>query len=213
MQQYSNNDIRYTSPNKPLKIQIVDINDKSASIDDVISTCINKSIGNSPIAFLDYHGVLDTINPEKQLLLPTICISYIGSRRSRYYTSAISDIINRIKSGQILFGLIVFTKQGIGSKGWIINEILTKFNTIKSSSIFIDDCIINYNSVKSYCPYITSHLFQNNDDLLKILEDFANRYQHLLINSDNYTQSKSISHIFSNSDMFDSINMSPSDDE
>jgi hypothetical protein len=61
---------------------------------------------------LDLHNTLDTVDPRE--ILPTnsvniCCISYVGNI-TQTRTQARLDIINRIKSGQIKFGALVFKR-------------------------------------------------------------------------------------------------------
>lgn len=101
---------------------------------------------------LDLHDVLDTTEPNEKLSKHRICgLSYVGNI-TKTRISARLDMQERIASGQILYGVLVF-KRGkdkhnpyieIGSKAW--------FNTLLDNScdpLFIDDSIDHVISVQS----------------------------------------------------------------
>ncbi len=127
---------------------------------------------------LDYHGVVDILNIDEKLIPDdmrnkfNICvISYVG-KYSENRSSAHIDIINRIKTGQIDFGLLIFKRcrdkilcdkfHDVGSKAWANNLIQTD-----GKSIFIDDSEDHYKSVQSMnIPNLKSILFKGNKNNL-----------------------------------------------
>ena len=90
---------------------------------------------------LDLHDTLDTLDNDVRLplSLTTCCISFVG-RYSDTRIMARHDIQNRIRNGQILFGVLIF-KRNIkktpytvpGSKAWT-NQLIQSKNPL-----FIDD--------------------------------------------------------------------------
>jgi hypothetical protein len=103
---------------------------------------------------LDLHKTLDTVSPETTLYTTvapksTCCLSYVGQCTSTR-VNARMDIINRINTGQLLFGALVF-KRGrdntpfvdVGGKAWF-NSVLPSTN----SPLFVDDSIDHVLSVK-----------------------------------------------------------------
>jgi len=93
-------------------------------------------------------------------------LSYVG-RNPRTLGSTINTICSRIKSREIIFGIIVFIKDDkpvCGTKGWVLSNIL---NWIKINIHFIDD---------GY-PLITTHFLNSKvpsakQDLTKLLNSF-----------------------------------------
>ena len=130
-----------------------------------ICSIAHKHLGDcdstSPIAFLDYHGVLDTIPVQQDLRVPTICISYLQSDRSRHYDDMVKNLFHRIEHGQILFAVIVTTKHGHMSKGDVVSNIC---NATGARAIFIDDCPLNIRSVKQFCSAAESVLVSGTEE-------------------------------------------------
>lgn len=94
---------------------------------------------------LDLHGVLDVLACDTPIpcFSKVVCISYIGSRESPVYAEAVSEIQQRIKTGQIEYGVLVFSRgRGSekhkyceeGSKAWVNQQIPGH-----SGCVFIDD--------------------------------------------------------------------------
>ncbi len=132
---------------------------------------------------LDYHGIVDILNIDEKLIPDdirnkfNICvISYVG-KYSENRSSARLDIIDRIKTGQIDFGLLIFKRcrdkiicdnfHDVGSKAWANSLIQTN-----GKSIFIDDSEDHYKSVQSMnIPNLKSIIFNGNKkeliDLIK----------------------------------------------
>jgi hypothetical protein len=143
---------------------------------------------------LDLHGVLDLIDIDKSLInikkyreeYIIGAISYVG-RMSNTRNKAREEIKDRINSGQIDYGILIF-KRGKrkknkknyfikpGSKAWV-NKNLLYFSNI--STIYIDD---GYDHIESTKFLLSSNdkykliklfLFKNKNykDLLKIIND------------------------------------------
>lgn len=128
---------------------------------------------------LDFHGVLDLLTLNDKVGESSMVLSYVG-KLTRTRTNTKTDILNRMKSKQVKFGILVFKrgKNGTGeenkfhvpgSKAWV--NKLVKF---ESESLFIDDSLDHFNSVKSLnlSDLKVIHLKKGStgDDLLKILE-------------------------------------------
>ena len=103
---------------------------------------------------LDLHGVLDVLKDDVKVSTNAMVLSYVG-KLTRTRTNALRDIKNRIKKGQVKFGVLVFKRgkrgtgvenkfQSPGSKAWV-NKLI-KF---EDNAIFVDDSTDHYNSVKS----------------------------------------------------------------
>ena len=128
---------------------------------------------------LDLHGVLDLLTLNDDVGDSSMVLSYVG-KLTRTRTNAKVEILNRIKAKQVKFGVLVFKrgKKGTGkeykfiapgSKAWV-NKLI-KF---ESKSLFIDDSLDHFKSVKSLNlnGLEAIHLKHGSDpkDLLKILE-------------------------------------------
>jgi hypothetical protein len=102
---------------------------------------------------LDLHGVADLYDEPKETIpnnLPKCIISFLGNNPKTKYTT-IKSIKGRLKSNEILLGILVYTKQGYpscGTKGWVINKIISNNLNIKKI-YFIDDSIININCINN----------------------------------------------------------------
>lgn len=125
----------------------------------------------------DLHGVLDTVAVDVMLSNVDSClISYVGAT-GRIRLLARKEAINRIKNGQIKFGLLVF-KRGRhdnrnrftypGSKAWA-NQHLSNVGKI----LFIDDGYDHVSSVNSLKLSNLKCVLKTNDTKLQeILDDF-----------------------------------------
>ena len=102
---------------------------------------------------LDLHGVADLYDEPKETIpnnLPKCIISFLGNSPKTKYTT-IKSIKGRLKSNEILLGILVYTKQShpsCGTKGWVINKIISNNLNIKKI-YFIDDSIININCINN----------------------------------------------------------------
>lgn len=115
---------------------------------------------SSSVLFLDLHGVVDTVDPTIRLSDWPICvISFVG-RSSRTREVAHDDIAQRINSGQIHCGCLVFQRPKysgveipeerlIGSKAWIINEYCSVIPF--DQCVFVDDGEDHVQIVQSHC--------------------------------------------------------------
>lgn len=117
----------------------------------------------------DLHNVLDTISPTEKLCndftLPSCVVSYVGKATSTRL-SAREEIMNRIQSGQVEFGVLVFKRSYRGSrittepgtKAWFISQLDTF-----ERCIFLDDSKDHIDSVNSLripklkTIYLTDH--------------------------------------------------------
>lgn len=103
---------------------------------------------------LDLHKTLDTINSDIMLPRSTCCISYVG-RLTSTRINARQEIQERIRSGQLLFGALVFARgsrktpvesnkfKEPGSKAWF-NQLIKG-----TDPLFIDDSDDHVLSVES----------------------------------------------------------------
>ncbi len=118
---------------------------------------------------LDYHGVLDTLSPNKQLPEGyTYCvISYVGFNGEKHMQTR-NELQQRIQNGQILFGVLVF-KKGYkrkekraftqpGSKAWV-NANLSE--EVGKPTYFIDDHKEHLLSTQLLCPHIHCELYSD----------------------------------------------------
>ena len=105
---------------------------------------INKKIsklGLSKLLCLDFHGVADLYPLDKSLpgSGSKVILSYIGGN-PKTVGSTTNTIIQRIKSKEVIFGIIVYLKKPepiCGTKGWFLSH-LSKFNP-ELKIHFIDD--------------------------------------------------------------------------
>lgn len=100
---------------------------------------------------LDFHGVTDLFDNDEKLPtdLPKCVISFIGGKKETIESTK-ATLIPRIKSGEIMAGIIVYTKDTMpvcGTKGWFIS-IIKKETSIKTID-FIDDSRKNIECVKN----------------------------------------------------------------
>ncbi len=118
---------------------------------------------------LDYHGVLDTISPNKQLPEGhTYCvISYVGLNGEKHHQTRL-ELQQRIQKGQILFGVLVF-KKGYkrkekraftqpGSKAWVNANLPEE---VGKPTYFIDDHKEHLLSTQLLCPHIHCELYSD----------------------------------------------------
>ena len=124
---------------------------------------------------LDFHGVLDTL-PLTPLpidkKIPICCICFVG-RQSQTRMDARGQISERIKSGQIEFGILVF-KRGtikVGTKAWVNSLLLHK-----GERMFIDDSEDHILTTREKCPSIQCihHTSEKPEDILSALLPFTN---------------------------------------
>ena len=111
---------------------------------------------------LDFYGVASLYDNPKELIpsnLPKCIISYLGNNPKTKYTTT-KSIKSRLKSNEILLGILVYTKDeypSCGTKGWVINKILTTNLNIKKI-YFIDDSITNIKCINNINnPNIITH--------------------------------------------------------
>lgn len=125
---------------------------------------------------LDLHKTLDTIDPKETLPDHTCCVSYVGSL-TQTRIGARLDIQNRIKTGQLKFGVLVFKRgshrdpeaanryQEVGSKAWF-NRCVP--NVKGKVSVFVDDSNDHVLSVKSVG--IQSQRILGRQNLLRVIQ-------------------------------------------
>ena len=117
---------------------------------------LKEEMGGTPVEVVfDCHGVLDTVSPDLQLFenpekyKSHVCCSYVG-RFSHLRAVAQKDIMSRIKSRQIKFGVLIFergkaahlnryTLSVLGSKAWFCDLVQAK--------TFVDDGVDHVASV------------------------------------------------------------------
>jgi hypothetical protein len=114
---------------------------------------------------MDLHGVLDILPKDIPLVKNRevnriVCISFVGEN-TRY--EAAKDIQDRIQTGQIDYGVLVFkrgkgkdrfTYTEEGSKAWVNQHIPSN-----GPAIFIDDSTDHLRSTKHLLPDMTCTLF------------------------------------------------------
>ncbi len=126
---------------------------------------------------LDLHGVLDILPSNIPLITnrnehTIACISFVGPKTRE---EAMQDIRERILSGQIDFGVLVFqrgrgkdkfTYVEEGSKAWVNYHI-----PCPTSCLFVDDSTDHLRSTKYLNPHITCTLFNTGipNQLLELL--------------------------------------------
>jgi len=105
---------------------------------------------------LDLHNTLDTVDPDVNVFSDSCCISYVG-RLTDTRLFARVDIQNRIKTGQIKYGALVFKRGNPGSEdgGCKFTDPGSKawFNTIVPCEgdlkpLFVDDSEDHVKSVE-----------------------------------------------------------------
>jgi hypothetical protein len=131
---------------------------------------------------MDLHGVLDILPKDVQLVAnreinKIVCISFVGDNTR---TEAIKDIRDRILTGQIDYGVLVFTRgrgkdrftfTDEGSKAWV-NKNIPSF----TPSLFIDDSTDHLRSTKHLIPDMTTcTLF--NTGIVKQLLDIVKKWE------------------------------------
>ena len=124
------------------------------------------------VQFIDYHKVLSLYDPDEKtpfqdLESTRVCISYVGKLDGRRSVTVMNQMRNRIKSGQIAFG-IVCTVRGEkkkrkydpctapGSKAGIIS-VLVKFASQAKLLLFFDDSkdhCVSVNKLKAREIYV-----------------------------------------------------------
>lgn len=109
---------------------------------------------------LDFHGVADLYDKNEVIPgpIPKMILSYVGGN-PKTIGSTTNTIISRIKSKEILFGIIVYLKKPepiCGTKGWILSHISLTNPNLKIH--FIDDGKTNIECVnKLDNPNIIAH--------------------------------------------------------
>ena len=123
---------------------------------------------------LDLHKTLNTIPPDVKVPPHTCCVSYVGSL-TETRIGAREEIRERIKSGQLEFGVLVFERGSpkdpdrnrftkIGSKAWFNRHVKP---VPGKQSVFIDDSVDHVFSVKT--TGICSVQITERKDLLKMI--------------------------------------------
>ena len=125
---------------------------------------------------LDLHKTLDTVPPEQSLPPSSCCISYVG-QLTQTRVSAREEIQERIASGQLQFGALVFARGSrknpeaanhfveVGSKAWFNKWVAGE------NPIFLDDSEDHVLSVES----VGIASYQVNGNLMSILEKALDR--------------------------------------
>lgn len=120
---------------------------------------------------LDLHNVLDLIGVGEELkynIEDCCCISFVG-QITPIRVQARNEIIERIKSGQIAFGALVFKRGNrrkpveghtfteVGSKAWFNKHVKATWD----NCIFADDSTDHVDSVKHAMPQFDCILVNN----------------------------------------------------
>ena len=147
--------------------------------EEAFNAISKKNVSKKNISLrLDFHGVLDTISSTIKLtnlgLGIDICvISYVG-KFSQMRVHVRNEIKERIKSGQIKFGILVFKRRRgeiytkPGSKAWT-NLALSQN---KLSAYFIDDSIDHIESTNSLnIQNLTCIQMMKGDNLIALIHD------------------------------------------
>ena len=127
---------------------------------------------------LDLHGVADLLPVTTLIKEKTVIVSYVG-KLTCTRTNARTEMINRIKSGQIIAGVLIFLrgKKGTleenmchrsGAKAWVNTKLKPS-----ESMHFVDDSEDHYESVKSlHLKGLKTTLLKSGelDELYKILD-------------------------------------------
>jgi hypothetical protein len=137
--------------------------------------------------FLDWHGVVDTTNVNVRLsnnVKVPICVISFVKRNSRIREVARDEIVNRISTGQIACGCLVFERpkpkpsqmtetQLFGSKAWLINQFTENMNK-NARCMFIDDSEDHVQVASINCwPQVNCVLYNvSTDPDLPIFIDF-----------------------------------------
>lgn len=165
--------------------------------------CIMKIMENheGPINVIDMHNVLDLFVdnaeiPFQRLNGIRICVSWVGNPDGEIGRALVPDMQERIKSGQITFGIIC-SKRGKrpkknkrssddpdalsrnycvepGSKAYIINKLAEWSKNEKEEVYFFDDAKDHVNSVASLHIGVHTYLVPRGDGGIKFLEDLCN---------------------------------------
>lgn len=163
---------------------------------------IMKIMGNheGPINVIDMHNVLDLFvdnvkTPFQRLNGIRICVSWVGNPDGEIGRALVPDMQERIKSGQITFGIIC-SKRGkrpkknkrssddpydisrnvcveTGSKAYIINMLAQWSKNEKEEVYFFDDASDHINSVASLDIGVHTYLVPKGDGGIKFLEDLC----------------------------------------
>ena len=130
--------------------------EKLVTIDYTNDIAIEKILkehfnGVKKLVCMDFHGVTDLYKDDEKIPcnLPKCVISYIGGN-PQTIKETFNTIRPRVLSGEIILGIIVYTKDKLpscGTKGWIISKI-KEINNMDSIQ-FIDDSYKNIKCVKN----------------------------------------------------------------
>ena len=66
---------------------------------------------------LDLHNTLDTVDPDVNIFADSCCISYVGKVTDTRIFARL-DIQDRIKSGQIKYGILIFKRGNVKSNNY-----------------------------------------------------------------------------------------------
>lgn len=113
---------------------------------------VEKQYNGPTIVVVDFHNVLDTVPPKTAVHPDMVCLSYV--KRSSHFMrqKTTRDMLTRIQTKQIHFGVIVFERgkdndvynfSSIGSKSWFCEMVNAK--------TFIDDSLDHAASVSNQC--------------------------------------------------------------
>lgn len=111
---------------------------------------LTDNLKTQSIVVLDLHNVADLFVPNTKFFDCDTCVLSFVGRAGKTRDTARDEIINRINTGQIKFGMLVFNRPKpaevvkstniedfIGTKAWVINKM--KENISNSNFYFVDD--------------------------------------------------------------------------
>lgn len=119
---------------------------------------------------LDFHGVLDTVEKNVKFTKSTVVCSFVG-KLSKNRIQEREEIWDRIESGQIKWGCLIFKRGPFNDKNFSNNFTVDGskawFCSFVKPKLFIDDSWDHINSVNKV--NVKTYKFGKNDDLSKIL--------------------------------------------
>lgn len=130
----------------------------------------------------DYHKVLDSIVPSIRLPPESICLSYVGENRDTAPMRA--DISVRIKQKQIKLAILVYKRsylsETIGTKAWVISELLKRNSTMSFYDDAIDHLFSAYELSKgSLRTFLVRSGGLSKDEIDKTSQEFSRAVTHI----------------------------------
>ena len=130
----------------------------------------------------DYHKVLDSIVPSIRLPADSICLSFVGENRD--IAPMIADISVRIKQKQIKLVILVYKRsylpETIGTKAWVISELLKRNSTMSFYDDAIDHLFSAYELSKgSLRTFLVRSGGLSKDEIDKTSPEFSKAVNHI----------------------------------